>query len=270
MEPGEVRRLFSRFGMRPRKSLGQHFLVDARVAERQVAHAQVGPADVVLEIGPGLGILTARLAIQAKRVVAIETDRRLVAHLRDAVPEAEIVEGDALEVEWPAFDAMVSNLPYRISSPLTFKLLDHRFDRAILMYQREFAKRMVARPGTPDYSRLTVGVYRRAACEILERVPRNAFHPQPRVDSAIVRLRPRPPPFVVADPALYDEVVAALFEQRRKTIENGLRLAWPSLESRLGPLERVLPALRFRRQRIEELRPEDIASLVDSMLRAKA
>ncbi|MGQ0796797.1 MAG: 16S rRNA (adenine(1518)-N(6)/adenine(1519)-N(6))-dimethyltransferase RsmA [Methanobacteriota archaeon] len=270
MDPNAVRRLFTRSGMRPRRSLGQHFLVDARVAERQVAHAHVGRTDAVLEIGPGLGILTARLASVAKRVVAIEADRRLVGYLRDAVPEAEIVHGDALEVDWPSFDAMVSNLPYRISSPVTFKLLDQPFDRAVLMYQREFANRMVARPGTPDYSRLTVGVYRRAACEILERVPRNAFRPQPRIDSTIVRLRRRPPPFDVPDPVLYDDVVAALFGQRRKTIENGLRLAWASFEPRVGSVERVLPALPFRRRRIEELRPEDIASLVDSMLRAKA
>src|SRR2546428_11797710 len=92
------------------------------------------------------------------------------------------------------------------------------------MYQWEFARRMVGKPGTEDYSRLSVGVYRRAACEILERGPRNAFHPQPRVDSALVRLEPRPAPFSIADPGRYDAGVDALFAHRRKKVENGLRL----------------------------------------------
>src|SRR5207249_2594621 len=97
----------------------------------------------------------------------------------------------ALAIEWPRFDVMASNLPYQISSPLTFRLLREPFRRAVLMYQWEFARRMIAKPATADYSRLSVGVFRRAACEILERVPRNAFHPQPRVDSALVRLARR-------------------------------------------------------------------------------
>ncbi len=270
MESDDPRRLLARLGVRARKGLGQHFLLDSRVAARQIAHARLKPSDVVLEIGPGLGILTQALVTHAKRVVAIEADRRFVAHLRKAIPEVELILGDALEVPWPAFDVMVSNLPYRISSPLTFRLLDHPFDRAVLMYQWEFAKRMVARPSTPEYSRLTVGVYRRASCSILERVPRNAFHPQPRVDSALVRLEPRPPPFPLSDPSLYDALANALFEHRRKTIENGLRLSWSSFADSREALEAILPRLPFRGQRVEELRPEDLSVLADAMLRAKA
>jgi 16S rRNA (adenine1518-N6/adenine1519-N6)-dimethyltransferase len=197
-------------------------------------------------------------------------DRRLAAYLREAVPDAEIVSGDALTEDWPAFDVMVSNLPYQISSPVTFKLLAHPFDRAVLMYQWEFARRMVAKPATRDYSRLTVGVFRRAACEVLERIPRNAFHPQPRVDSAIVRLAPRPSPFPIDDPELYDRLVAALFEHRRKTIENGLRLVWPALEGTYGPLEPLLEGLPFRGRRVGELGPEEIAALVHSVSAWKA
>src|SRR2546426_7236884 len=124
----------------------------------------------------------------------------------------------------PLSDIWSSTLPSQISSPLPFRLLDEPFRRAVLMYQWEFARRMIAKPATPDYSRLSVGVYRRSACKILERVPRNAFHPQPRVDSALVRLEPRPAPFPIADPGRYDAVVDALFAHRRKTVENGLRL----------------------------------------------
>lgn len=269
MGSDELRRALAGLGVRPRKGMGQHFLVDRRVAERQVSRARIRPGDVVLEIGPGLGVLTKALAVRAKRVVSIEADRRFVAHLREAVPDAEVIHADALAIDWPSFDVMVSNLPYQISSPLTFKLLDRPFDRAVLMYQWEFAKRMVARPGTPDYSRLTVGVYRRATCEILERVPRNAFYPQPRVDSAIVRLEPRPAPFPLEDAGLFDALVNALFEHRRKTIENGLRLSWPAFAASPAELESILPRLPYLRRRVEELRPEEIAQIANAIGGAK-
>jgi len=245
--------------------MGQHFLVDSRVAERQVAHASIGPSDVVLEIGPGLGVLTRRLAERAKRVVAIEADRRFAAYLRQNLPEVDVIVGDALKVEWPSFDVLASNLPYQISSPVTFRLMDHPFHRAVLMYQWEFARRMIAKPGTADYSRLTVGVYRRASAAILERVPRNAFHPQPRVDSAMVRLDPRPSPFPLEDPERYDAVVDALFAHRRKTVENSLRLGWKTLAPSAEALEAFLPDVPHRRRRVGELSPEEIAHVADAM-----
>lgn len=260
MEP-DPRRVLAQLGLRARKGLGQHFLIDPRVAERHLGYAQVTASDVVLEIGPGLGVLTRHLVARAKRVLAIEADARFAEYLRTAVPGVDVIHADALRTDWPRFDVMVSNLPYRISSPVTFKLLAQPFDRAVLMYQWEFARRMVAKPGTPDYSRLSVGVYRRASCEILERVPRNAFRPQPRVDSALVRLVPRPSPFPVSDPALYDVLVNALFEHRRKTVENGLRLSWQSFAPSEEALEALLPNLPYRGQRVEELSPEDIAVL---------
>jgi len=265
----EPRQVLSSLGVRARKGLGQHFLVDPRVAERHLNHAHITVKDVVLEIGPGLGVLTRGLATRAKRVVAIETDRTFANYLRETLPDVEIIQGDALELDWPAFDVMVSNLPYAISSPLTFKLLDEPFDRAVLMYQWEFARRMVASAGSPEYSRLSVGVYRRASCMILERVPRNAFHPQPKVDSALVRLEPRPAPFRMPDPELYDAIVGALFRHRRKTLENGLRLGWRSVADSPEAFEIMIPHLPFLGRRVEELRPEDIALLAEAILRAK-
>lgn len=235
-----------------------------------MAYARIGPSDTVLEIGPGLGVLTRPLAERAKRVVAIESDRRLAAFLQRELPTVEVIPGDALKVEWPAFDAMVSNLPYQISSPLTFRLLERAFDRAVLMYQWEFARRIIAKPGTPDYSRLTVGVYRRASAEIVERVPRNAFHPQPRVDSALVSIEPRPPPFPLADPDHFDAVVDALFAHRRKTVENGLRLGWRTLAGSPEALEALLPTVPHRTRRVEELSPQEIARIADSIRMAKA
>lgn len=266
----DPRETLARLGVRPSKGRGQHFLVDARVVPRILAYAAIRPSETVLEIGPGLGVLTSALAERAGHVIAIESDRRFAGHLREILPSVEVLHADALEVDWPPFDVIVSNLPYQISSPVTFKLLDAPFDRAVLMYQWEFAKRMVAAQGTPDYSRLSVGVYVRAACAILERVPRNAFHPQPRVDSALVRLEPRPSPFPMARPDLYAKVVDAAFQHRRKTLENALRLSWASFASDLPEMEALLAGAPFRGRRAEELRPEDFEEVVRAMVRAKA
>src|SRR6267143_178021 len=131
----DPRRLLADLGVRPRRAMGQHFLIDPRVAARQVAHAQIRRSDVVLEIGPGLGVLTRLLAEKAKRVVAIEADRRFAEYLRHTLPDGDVIAGDALKVDWPSFDVMASNLPYQISSPLTFRLLECAFRRAVLMYQ---------------------------------------------------------------------------------------------------------------------------------------
>src|SRR5207247_9469583 len=117
-------------GARPRKGMGQHFRVDGRIATRHVDHANVGASDVVLEIGPGLGVLTRRLVERARRVIAIEADRRFAAYLRESLPDVEVIEGDALRVEWPAFDVLASNLPYKISSPIPVRLLEERLDAA--------------------------------------------------------------------------------------------------------------------------------------------
>src|SRR3989442_6890728 len=115
--------MLDRLGIRPRKRLGQHFLVDSRVALRHVGHAAIGSSDTVLEIGPGLGILTRLLAERARHVVAIEADRRVAAYLRESLPDVEVIEGDPLAIELPPFHVMASNLPFQISSTLPFRLL---------------------------------------------------------------------------------------------------------------------------------------------------
>ncbi len=265
----DVSAQLNRLGIRASRGLGQHFLVDERVALRQVERALIRSDETVLEVGPGLGVLTGILAGRAKRVFAIEKDRRLADALRDLGDRVEVVQGDALRIEWPAFDVMVSNLPYRISSPITFKLLDHPFDRAVLMFQREFAERLVARPGTKAYSRLTVNAAHRAAGEILERVPRSAFHPQPKVDSAVVRLVRRPPAYRVADEDTFHAVVDACFAHRRKTIGNALDLEWRRFADARAAWREVLPSLPFRDLRAENLAPQDFATLSNAVSGAK-
>jgi len=255
----------ARLGVSPSKGLGQNFLIDERVAERQVEFAGITKDDVVLEIGPGLGVLTRRLAERAKKVVAIEMDRKLAENLRPTLPaNVELIVGDALEVPFPEFDRMVSNLPYSISSPIIFKLLDHRFEKAVVMLQKEFADRMVAAPDTDDYSRLTVNVYYRAECRLLEKVPRSRFWPAPKVDSAVVELVPRAPPFHVEDEKLFFRLVEMLFQQRRKKIGTVLKM-----KNLMAAEERS--KVPFVDLRIEALSPEQIGELCNAVhaLRAK-
>jgi 16S rRNA (adenine1518-N6/adenine1519-N6)-dimethyltransferase len=265
----ETRERLRALGVRASKGLGQHFLLDERLADRHVELAQIEKTDVVLEIGPGLGILTRRLLRKASRVLAVEKDRRLARGLRELEGNLEVIEGDAVKLSLPPFDKVASNLPYQISSPITFRLLALPFERAALMYQKEFAERLVASPGTEDYSRLTVKAYVRCRGLIATRVPRAAFWPQPKVDSAIVVLEPRPFPFAVDDERLFDAVVDATFEHRRKTIENGLRLSWRRFAGSEAAFERMLDGAPYRRRRPEELTPEQFGELADALARGK-
>ncbi len=211
-------------GRRPR--LGQHFLTDERVVQRSVGYAELSGEETVLEVGPGRGVLTRALAEAAGEVVAVELDQDLARDLEGALPgNVRLVVGDALEVDLPRFDACVSNLPYQISSPFTFRLLDTPgWSRSVLMFQREFAERLAATPGSGgEWGRLAANVQLRAEVEVLERVPPGAFDPPPRVESALVRLVPRGEPAAeVPSVDLFEAVVQAVFLHRRKTVANGL------------------------------------------------
>ena len=232
----------------------QHFLIDERVAERQIKYADLQPDDVVLEIGAGNGILTRKIAKVAK-VIAIEIDERFIEKL-SKIKNVDVIHGDALKVDFNEldFNKVISNIPYHISSPLTFKLLDSHFEQAILMYQKEFAERMVAKAGSRQYSRLSVMVYYRADCEILEYVPRHAFRPTPKVDSCIVRLKHIGRRFDVNE-EIFEEVTRALFSHRRKKIKNALLMEGIVSKENID-------ALPFIEERVEHLTPEQIAELV--------
>ncbi|HDN50310.1 MAG TPA: ribosomal RNA small subunit methyltransferase A [Thermoplasmatales archaeon] len=233
--------------------LSQHFLIDERVAERQIQYADLTEDDVVLEIGAGNGFLTKRIARYAK-VVAIELDDRFIERLKK-IPNVEVVHGNALHVDFGEleFNKVISNIPYHISSQLTFKLLERTFDVGILMYQREFAERMVAPPHTKSYSRLTVMTYYRADCRILEHVPRECFRPVPKVDSCVVKMVPLGKRFEVNE-ELFETVVRALFSHRRKTVKNALAIEDIAKKDEVEEWPEAS-------KRVEELSPEQIAAL---------
>jgi 16S rRNA (adenine1518-N6/adenine1519-N6)-dimethyltransferase len=253
--------------------LDQHFLIDVGYLDRIVAAADLSSEDTVLEIGAGIGNLTERLARKAKKVIAIELDPALVAVLHDrfdSVENIEIIPGDALKLDFPDFDKAVSNLPYSISSEITFKLLRHEFKMGILMYQYEFAKRMVSPPNCKDYSRLTVNTSYFADASILMKVPKSAFQPVPEVDSAVIKLVPRPAPFEVRDEPFFLEFVLAVFSQRRKKLRNAILNTNHLLK--IPEVKEIVNQLpdEFMGKRAENLTPGELAEVANRIVELKS
>lgn len=254
-------RLIAKTGIVPKKSKGQNFLIDGRVADRHIAYAGIREGDRVLEVGPGLGILTERMADLPCELTCIELDDILAEYISQTFGDRlRLIHGDAVKVDFPEFDVFVSNLPYSVSTPIIFKLLDHRFRTAVVMVQKEFADRMVADVGSPDYSRLTVNLFYRADCEVMETVPASRFNPRPKVDSALVRITPRKAPFDVIDERLFFKVTEITFNHRRKKIGTSLKAA-----GLLRP-EWDVPYLD---ERVENLRPAEIAEIADAIHTAR-
>ena len=221
-------------GHRARKRFSQNFLHDAHYIERIVAAVDPRPGDRLLEIGPGLAAITAPLVARARHVTCIEIDRDLAARLRErfTADALTLIEADALALDWPALAAadprplrIVGNLPYHISTPLLFALLPiaGRVRDQHFMLQKEVVDRMAAAPGSDDYGRLSVMLQWRYVVTRLFVVPAGAFSPPPQVQSAIVRLLPRPANALPqVDAQRFAQVVAAAFGQRRKTLRNAL------------------------------------------------
>lgn len=220
--------------MRPKRSLGQNFLVDGNLQRKIVEGLAAGPTDVVLEIGPGHGALTRHLVGGPKHLVLVELDDRLVEELSErwgGRSDVEIRHVDFLDVdlagvtEDPTQLLVVGNIPYNLTAPIIFKLLERPRPREIvLMVQREVADRLVAKPGTSEYGALAVGVRSVAVVESLFRVPRTAFRPKPNVDSAVVKIRPMvPPPLTVDEERSLRTLTRAAFQWRRKQFQKTLR-----------------------------------------------
>ena len=232
---GPMRARLRDWGIHPRKRYGQHFLTSPSILRRIVEAARLGPGDTVLEIGAGLGDLTEILASRARRVIGLEVDPELVAGLRQRLgrlPQVEIIHADALQ--WPLPDRLkalerprviVGNLPYNAATQILLRFIPfpREVDRMALMFQREVAERLVAKAGTSAYGGLTVMVQVDWDVELGLRLPPRAFHPPPKVASALVVFSPLPAPRTdVGDRGTFLGVVKAAFGQRRKTLKNAL------------------------------------------------
>lgn len=242
--PSQVRELLTRHGLRANRRLGQHFLVDANILAKVVEAAGLTPADCVLEVGAGLGVLTRELAARAGRVLAVELDRGLLPVLAETLAglgNVELIHGDALALDLRSLAAhrppapggvwkAVANLPYQVTGPLIMGLLGAEdpawgaspFRLGVFMVQWEVARRLLAAPGSGDYGAFTVLARYRARVELVTRVSPRSFLPPPEVESAVVRLAPHSAPPVEARAERLRQVVRAAFGQRRKSLRNAL------------------------------------------------
>ena len=235
----EIKSLLARHGFHFSKSMGQNFLIQSWVPRDIAAASGAEPGVGVLEIGPGIGPLTDRLAGLADRVAAVELDRSLLPVLAETMAghdNVEIVPGDILKLDVPALvgeklagltPIVCANLPYNITTPVLTALLEARcFASITVMIQREVARRICAAPGTPDYGAFSVYCQVHAGTELLFDVPPDCFLPAPKVTSSVLRLTPRPLPAELEDAAFFFRVVRAAFAQRRKTLLNALGAAF--------------------------------------------
>jgi 16S rRNA (adenine1518-N6/adenine1519-N6)-dimethyltransferase len=259
---------------RPRKRFGQHFLRDRAVLGRIADALNLEDGTTVIEIGPGRGALTDVLAERAARLLAIEVDRDLAAHLRERYadrPQVTIVEADVLEVELGALAGgdyvLAGNVPYYITTPILFHALQPpRPQRAVYLVQKEVAERAAAPPGGKEYGALSVNVQSVARVEVLFRVPPGAFQPPPKVDSAVIRVTPRPDPVLTPDEEVrFRRIVQDAFGLRRKQLRRVVRtIAHLDVEA----AEAVLATAGLDPEaRPETLSPEAFARLVRALPR---
>lgn len=242
---------------RARKRFGQNFLVEPQRARHIALAAGVQSGDRVVEIGPGLGMLTEQLVDLGAEVVAVELDRDLASYLRRRMVRARIVEADATQVDWsqlcpaPPRWQVVANLPFNIGTPLVVDLVERRdcFDRITVMLQSEVVARLTASPGSRAYGSLTVRMAARASVRRVMSLPPGAFHPRPKVGAAVARLELRDELQVgPAGAEAFDRCVKAAFSQRRKTLLNALSPAYGREQARAALVEAELePRLRAER-----------------------
>lgn len=270
--PQVTQHILNRFKLRADKKLGQNFLIDENVVHQIVAAAELSEADTVLEVGPGIGTLTQGLAESKARVVAVELDTRLLPVLATTLngyDNVRVVHGDILkvnimeEVGAPSFK-VCANLPYYITTPIIFALLEKRLpmERLVAMVQKEVAERMAAQPGGKEYGALSVAIQYYTVPEIAFIVPPTSFIPAPAVESAVIVCKRREkPPVEVCDEALFFRVVKAAFSLRRKMLSNSLKNMGIKSEQVAKWLE--LAGVDGKR-RAETLSLEDFAKLTNS------
>jgi 16S rRNA (adenine1518-N6/adenine1519-N6)-dimethyltransferase len=236
--PNNTKEVLHKYGLSLKKSLGQNFLVDQNVLDKIVEAAEIKQNDGALEIGPGIGALTQKLARSASRVVAVEIDQRLIPALEETLSpydNVKVIHNDVLKVDLhDLFEtyfqgvkdiSVVANLPYYVTTPIVMKLLEEKLPlhHIVVMVQREVADRMTARPGGKEYGSLSVAVQYYCEAKVVMTVPSTVFIPRPNVDSAVIKLTLRDqPPINVEDEAFFFRVVQSCFAQRRKTLYNNL------------------------------------------------
>lgn len=232
----QTRFALGELGVKPYKQFGQHFLVDVTVVQRMVAAARINPGDTILEIGPGLGVLSDHLAERVARLHLVEVDRVLADRLRDRFAKndrVQVITADFLALDFPSTFLeptihVVASLPYNVATPILFRLLEHRrqFPEVTVMIQKEVAERLTAAPGTKAYGVPSVLTQLYATVETICTVGPRSFFPAPKVESQVIRLLFQETPRVaIREERAFQRVVKAAFAQRRKTLRNALKAA---------------------------------------------
>lgn len=262
----ETKEILKGYGVNLNRRLGQNYLIDDFKREKILNYADLSSKDTVLEIGPGIGTLTIPLSFRVHEVVAIEQDPFIASILEERLKKnkqdnVSVINADALKVDFPSFNKVVSNLPYQISSPITFKFLEYEFDLGILMYQKEFAERMNAPPGNKNYSRLSVMLYFKAHIELLDTLSPQSFLPPPKIESVIVKLFPKEN-HKIND--FFTDVCRALFQHRRKKTAKSLLESFHEIDN-LNKKEAKLLIAKLdpdlKNERVFKLKPQQILDI---------
>ncbi len=251
----ETKRILRENGVWLKRKLGQSFLINMEYISKQLQAGRLNKNDIVLEIGAGIGNLTVKLAPLVKKVYAIELDHTLAEILRKRITaynNIEVFECDALKCDFPQFNKIIANIPYNIASPLTFKILSYKFELGVLMYQLEFAKRLIAKPGYGNYSRLSVNAALKADVEIIDIVPRTAFYPKPKVDSAIVKIIPKNIK-LKSDIEEFTKIVNGIFSYKNKKIYSAIKHYMNKLNIDKETLKQILLNIPYSDVRVKDM-----------------
>jgi len=273
--PSNTKEILRKHKLQLKKSLGQNFLIDNNILNKIVETADLTEEDTVIEIGPGIGSLTQKMAETGARVIAVELDDRLIPVLKESLNvynNIEIVHGDALEVDFSQLVdgsfKLVANLPYYITTPIIMRLLEEGFDveKIVVMIQKEVGERMVASPGGKDYGILSIGVQYHSNPRIAFVVPPTVFIPQPKVESVVVDLKVKDKQNLeILDEEFFFKVVKSAFHQRRKTIRNSLSKA-PYMNLNRDLIDQALEEVGIDpRRRAEKLSIETFAQLSNAL-----
>jgi 16S rRNA (adenine1518-N6/adenine1519-N6)-dimethyltransferase len=267
----ETKSLLRKHRIEPKKTLGQNFMVESQVFQEMINHAQISCDDTVLDVGAGLGFLTRFISEKCKTVLAVELDPRLISILREQlgrVSNVNIIEGNILKVNVPVFNKIVSIPPYQISSRLLAWLFKKNFDCAVMIFQKEFADRLTAAIGSEDYGWLTVYTYYHARVELLEEIPKSMFYPPPKINSIIIRLKPKRPRPFLSDEGAFQRFLQVLFTRRNRKIRNAV-LTY--LKHECGATKenvtKIVDSLPLGGKRVRELAPEDFGALANEIVK---
>jgi len=267
LSEANVRALLKKYSINPSKKAGQSFLTSHQIVREILNHSKVTGDDEVLEVGGGLGILSRQLAREAKHLTVIEIDPRLVQALKEILKEYDnvtIVHGDALKVQLPTANKIVSNLPYSIASEITFRVLQEmKFESATMMYQKEFARRLVAEPCASDYSRLSLDISYLAEIKKLFDVEAKYFYPIPAVDSTVVNIRHRTVGSFAKDSEVFFWVVRGLYSYPNKLLRKALRIWFKLIGCEKECVDDLLEKIEGVVSGDERLRCLDLESLIE-------